>query len=255
MTQIARHATRFLNKIPQASFSSSKYKWDQTTSTSQQLGSNYISKTPSVTLFLRKDHYLFAGDDGKRRLNGLFESYRYARTEKGKTRLSVPFYLPHVIGLQDFKLNYGPTFVPGDVYAQSCFSLLIDSSVGKGSGDEHLLVSTVSDSIWPNVERKTDATSSNNSTSSYYRCYIETHITNTNVLTSNVTEMCSFVNGHDGMRIPERTIIDKFFITNGQGDEKLFAIPFRFDVSVATDRELGIDDEWGMIKKWAQTQS
>lgn len=241
-----RFVTRILPKMSQASFSS-KYKWETTTT----------SKTPSVTLFLRKDHYLFAGDDGKRRLNGLFESYGYSRTEKGKTRLSVPFYLPHVIGLQDFKLSYGSTFIPGDVYAQSCFSLLIDSNKSKENEntDEKLLVSTVSDSLWPNVDGKTETSSNNTTTSSYYRCYIETHITKTDDLTSKTVEMCSFVNGHDGMRIPERTIIDKFFITNGQGDEKLFAIPFRFDVSVATDRELGIDDEWGRIKEWARSQS
>jgi hypothetical protein len=200
---------------------------------------------PTVMMFLRKDHYLFAGDDGKRRLNGLKESYGYASTQGGSARLTIPFYLPHAIGLQDFKLGSGSSYITGDVYAQSCFALLIDNGT-RADKHENLTVSSVSDAAWPPPSAIDK--------SSYYRCFIDTHIRNSSSLGVERVENCSFIRGEDGIRVPERTMIDEFFLTNGYGDHRLSAIPFKFGVSVASDEELGIDDEWGRIKEWARTK-
>lgn len=213
-----------------------------------------VENAPLVTMFLRKDHYLFAGDDGARRLKRLHESYKCSHTQKNNVRVHIPFYLPHAICFQDFKLSYGSTIVSGDVFAQSCFALLVDVPTRNLDGDA-LTVSTVSDSLWPDVPRYSVWQDVPRDPSSYYRCFVDTHLITTSPVTNRRTEMCSFVHGSNGTLVPERTVIDQFFLTNGHGDEKLFAIPFRFDVDVATDRELGIDDEWGMIQGWARRSS
>lgn len=201
---------------------------------------------PSVTMFLRKDHYLFAGEDGQRRLKGLSESYRHAETKGRSARVSIPFYLPHSIGLQDFKLSSSSGFIPGDVYAQSCFSLLINDRPCKDQGD-NLDVLTVSETVRPWLKMKDG--------SSYYRCITKFHVRNNDEEEPQRIERCSFVHGCDGMRIPERTMIDEFFLADRNKEGPSIAMPFKFSVSVATDGELGIDDEWSMIKDWAHRKA
>ena len=46
-------------------------------------------------------------------------------------------------------------------------------------------------------------------------------------------------------------MIDEFFISDKNKEGPSIAVPFKFSVSVATDEELRIDDEWSMIKDWA----
>lgn len=205
-----------------------------------------LDNVPSVTMYLRKDHYMFTGEDGHRRLKSIKESYKHAETKGRSARISIPFYLPHSIGLQDFKLSSSSGFIPGDVYAQSCFSLLIDDRPCKDQG-EQLDLLTISGTSRP--ELKT------NDNSSYYRCITESHVRNGDEDGPQRIERCSFVHGCDGMRIPERTMIDEFFLADRNKEGPSIAMPFKFRVSVATDGELGIDDEWSMIKDWARRKA
>ena len=205
-----------------------------------------LDNVPSVTMFLRTDHYMFTGEDGQRRLKSIKESYQHAETKGRSARISIPFYLPHSIGLQDFNLNSNSGFIPGDVYAQSCFSLLISDRPCKEQG-EQLNVLTISGTSRP--ELKT------NDNSSYYRCITESHVRNSDMEEPRRIERCSFVHGCDGMRIPQRTMIDEFFISDKNKEGPSIAVPFKFSVSVATDEELRIDDEWSMIKDWANRKA
>jgi hypothetical protein len=205
-----------------------------------------LDNVPSVTMFLRKDHHLFMGEDGQRRFKNLEESYKHAETKGKATRLSIPFYLPHSIGLQDFKLNSNSGFIPGDVYAQSCFSLLINDRPCKEQAAQ-LNVLTISGTSRPELKTNDNA--------SYYRCITESHVRNSDMEEPRRIERCSFVHGCDGMRIPQRTMIDEFFLSDKNKEGPSIAVPFKFNVSVATDEELRIDDEWSMIKDWANRKA
>ena len=108
-----------------------------------------IENVPSVTMFLRKDHHIFIGEDGKRRMRNLEESYKHAET-KGKAHAYLSLSTSH-IGLQDFKLNSNSGFIPGDVYAQSCFSLLISDRPCKEQGVQ-LNVLTISGTSRPELK-------------------------------------------------------------------------------------------------------
>lgn len=205
-----------------------------------------IDNAPTVTMFLRKDHYLFAGQDGQRRLRGLKESYAYSEAKGNSARVSIPFYLPHSIGLQDFKLSSSSGFIPGDVYAQSCFALFINDRPCQ-EHEEKLGIFTVSDAFRPNVV--------SDDNSSCYRCLTESHVRNGNLGEPERTETCSFIPGYNGMRIPERTMVDELFLADLNREGDIEALPFKFSVAIASDSELEIDDEWSMIKDWARRKA
>lgn len=206
---------------------------------------------PSLTMFIRKDHYLFTGTDGTRRMNALIESYAHARTSRGETRVTFPYFLPHNIQLHDFNMCYGQScygqsFISGDLHSHSCFALFFDDKSGI-CGDQGASVSTVSGALRPA-----------NGGASYYRCFVDTHIVNASPFAVHNKEVAAYVKGHDGTVIPARTVLDDMFITTGHTYGKscgeLFAVPFTFDVSAATDAELGIDEEWERIKRWARNK-
>lgn len=208
------------------------------------------SKMPSLTMFIRKDHYIFSGTEGKSRMCHLLESYECSRTKNGETRQTIPFYLPHSIGLHDFNMSYGQSFITGYLHAHSCFALLFDDAAGicKHSGAS---VTTVSNSLRSKMQ---------DDPASYYRCFIDTHILNAAGATGNwsqQTELSSYVKGHDGTVIPARTVIDDVFISAGHryGCGDLFTVPFTFDVALATDSELGIDEDWDRIQNWAKRKA
>ena len=211
-----------------------------------EVSQNNIDNFPTVTMFLRKDHYMFTGADGQRRLNNIKESYQHAETNGQIARTSIPFFLPHSIGLQNFKLSSSSGFIPGDVYAQSCFSLLINDRPCKDQG-EKLDVLTRSGASNPELET--------NDNSLYYRCITDSHVSNCIEEAPQRIEFCSFVPGYDSMRIPERSIIDEFFLANKNKEGPIIVMPFKFSVLVASDNELGIDDEWSMIKDWANRKA
>jgi len=50
-------------------------------------------------------------------------------------------------------------------------------------------------------------------------------------------------------------MIDELFLADRNKEGPSIAMQFKFSVSVATDEELGIDDEWSMIKDWAHRKA
>lgn len=205
-----------------------------------------VSSKINVTLLMRSDHSLFSGTNGNTLLKNLTESYKFAMKNKclvkndsnshsknrntfiPHTRMSIPFYLPHVTVLCDEQYAN----CSGDVNIESCFALHIDTpNVFVNATDPCL------DSITDNSKKV-----------AVFRSFINTHIIYAGKSALQY-DILSFIQGENSKVLPQRIILNELYFSN----KFSVKLPFQFNVDVASDKELGIDSEWEKLQQWSKT--
>lgn len=217
--------------------------------------------TSRILLLLRKDHYIFSGVNGISCLKRVYNSYKtFERLKQsmnssrnaatGYSNAIFPFYLPHSIGFSTLVVGKNELrFVKNDIPVESCFAIKFEIDI-KLPNDISILNKPVDVHNDFNTKSFRDTKPSLITDPNLYRGFINTHIITNEIVQR---DLCFFVYGQDDRYVSENTLVDYITIT-----DNITGLPLldtKFNVEIASDAELGIDEDWDEIKMWSRTQS
>ena len=199
--------------------------------------STNMFRLPRVTLALRKDHAIFTGIQGFKNIELLYQKYKLHQMciEQGSCS-GFPFYSPHPIWLKNMPYTKNTTIF-GDISVESCFALKVEVPGHENCQIDKVVTITTESS--DQFDRFMEPYS--------FRSFINTHIISNDMATPE--RICSYIyTNEDNCVLPAQTLLDNIILTSSPGVK----VPITFDVVVASDNELGIDDEWDKIREWAK---
>lgn len=177
---------------------------------------NYV--IPKITLALRREHIIFDNPSGKKTVEKLYKYYN--SYSNNYPILSFPFYLPNMIENNNAKKN---------ISIESCFAINIENN--NVMSQKFTTLSSF------NYDKKIDTNVLNGN--------INTHIIQDNICIKRklpfVLDIKQYNNLYQYKRMDSISIIDTLNIK----------CPINFNVVIANDNELNIDEEWDTIREWA----
>lgn len=211
-----------------------------------------------ITFFIRKEHFVFTGNQGLFNLQNIYKSYlafKQRATECGNPcPTNFPIYTPHPIGFKTTylkpKVEYGnivdkrTSFVNNNIQIESALAVKIEPLINCETTKQTTLYNHNHNNIG-SINTSSFANLQLDYSPYLYRGFINTHIICPDV---HKKELCFFMYGKNGRFLPSNRIVDYIDIRDHYGAK--FS-DIKFDVEMASDSELGIDEEWEKIVKWA----
>lgn len=198
---------------------------------------------PRITLFLRKSHPVFSGANGIKKLDAFFKVYSQSKPIPQKNNMfpkinsNFPFYAPYNL-FKKHNIN-NPNYYD---FIDSCFAIHIDNN-------KHMHVNLATSSVINNYaainigkqrgEKMIDTV-------------ISTHVIDSfqnNLVTKHDIPSYFNYNSYRHNTFLTHQLIDYIILKDNHYNE----FQMTFNVDIATDSELGIDEEWDSIVDWAKT--
>ena len=208
---------------------------------------------PSITLAIRKDHNLFNNKNGNKMIDNLYKSYlSYKLTYP---QYNIPIFLPKTLDTQKV-INMSKNNEVNSINIESCVALHIDYNTYIYNNNNNNNTST-------EAKEPVNAFITSFSSKNYNKIYYDsnafpaelvTHISVNDISSENsisnhyIRKNFHFLLNCENWVLPERMHIDSLLLT----DYKNNKYPINFNVVVAGDKELNIDDEWDNIQDWAK---
>lgn len=205
-----------------------------------------------ITFFIRKEHYVFSGNQGLFNLQNIYKSYLAFKQPGGVSgstlHTKLPIYTPHPIGFKtsylkpknDTVLDKHTSFINNNIQIESAIAIKIEHLHNPHTTD----IKSVSNNIGI-INTASFANIHIDYNPNLYRGFINTHIICPDVYKK---ELCFFMYGKNCRFLPSNRIVDYIDIRDHNGVK--FS-DIKFEVEMASDAELGIDEEWEKIVKWA----
>lgn len=202
---------------------------------------------PRVTLFLRKCHPVFSGANGIKKLDAFFRVYSQSKPSPTKNNMfpqinsNFPFYLPYNILKAEHANNTNTNTNTSTAFIDSCFAIHIDNN-------KHMPVNFATSSVINNYD---SITIGKQRSEHMIDTIISTHVIdsfhNNLVMKHDIPSYFSYKSFRfDGFLTHQ--LIDYIILEDNNYNE----FQMTFDIDVATDTELGIDEEWDTIVDWAK---